>query len=358
MAQLTWLDSLNAVLNSETPVNELTLHLESMQACFASALGNRIDTLSKEWTRLQTGKATSPADAVNCFSDTLRTVKYIRGGYQAIQDLQKIFPNERLHVVYAGCGPFAPLMLPLCALFTPDKLSLTLIDIHRESLDSVKLLARSLDLESSIKEYLCEDASLYRFPEEVPIHMMVSETLVQGLIIEGHVSIVHNFSDQILENGIIIPETIIVDAKYIRPEVEFQPCPPLLPPGIAGPRSRAVQSQRITMGRVFDVSLEAAGTWKESACHDVNNHVILPANTLDTPEDIPAGYEFALFTELKIYKDIVLREYESGLTHPLITNFQPLDGGKRLAFCYAVNDEPSLCVLEKGELYSLTAPII
>ncbi len=354
MTQQTWLDSLNAVLNPETPVNELTLHLENMQACFASALGNRIDTLSKERTRLQTGTATSPADAVNCFSDTLRTVKYLRGGYQAIQDLLKIFPNKRLHVVYAGCGPFAPLMLPLCALFTPDKLSLTLIDIHRESLEAAKLLARSLELESSIKEYLCEDASLYRFPEDVPIHMMVSETLVQGLIIEGHVSIVHNFSDQILENGIIIPETIIIDAKYIRPEVEFQPSAP----EITGPRSREVQSYRIPVGRVFDVSLEAAETWKKSACHDENNHVILPANTLDTPEDIPAGYEFALFTELKIYKDIVLREYESGLTHPLITNFQPLDGGERLSFCYAVNDEPSLCILEKGELYSLTAPFI
>ncbi len=240
---LPWLAHLNAALNPATAVKELGGHLANLQAHFESIMGS--ESLSKKWTQLETGRATSPADAVNCFSDTMRTVKHLRGVHQAIRDLLDIFPGEQLHVVYAGCGPFAPLVLPLCALFPPEVLSITLIDIHGESLDAAKQLAKILGLGSSINNYLCEDASVYRFPEDVPIHMLVTETLEKGLVKEGHVSIVHNFSDQIKDRGILIPENIVVDAHYVLPEVEYKTPPPSPAPGILAPQTEEARSRRI-----------------------------------------------------------------------------------------------------------------
>ncbi len=67
-------------------------------------------------TPLSTGIAIGPAAAISCLHDTWRTVKFLRGIYRAIRDLQARFAKTKIHVVDAGCGPLATLVLPLCAL--------------------------------------------------------------------------------------------------------------------------------------------------------------------------------------------------------------------------------------------------
>ncbi|MGK0387006.1 MAG: hypothetical protein ACI849_001626 [Patiriisocius sp.] len=59
------------------------------------------------------GIALSSQHAIDCLHDILRTTRFIKGVYLAILDAQKQFPNTRLEIVYAGCGPVATLILPL-----------------------------------------------------------------------------------------------------------------------------------------------------------------------------------------------------------------------------------------------------
>ena len=62
---------------------------------------------------LKDGVAISPAAAAHCVNDTQRSVVFIRAAYAAIKAAQARFAQEPVEILYAGCGPFATLLLPL-----------------------------------------------------------------------------------------------------------------------------------------------------------------------------------------------------------------------------------------------------
>ena len=62
-----------------------------------------------------------------------RTVKFIRGMHDAIKEAQRLNPGKRISVLYAGCGPFGTLALPLTTQFQSHEVEFTLLDLHNES---------------------------------------------------------------------------------------------------------------------------------------------------------------------------------------------------------------------------------
>ena len=64
------------------------------------------------------GKGLSPECAGGCILDSVRTARYLQAGKAAIDAALEKF-DAPVQVLYAGCGPFAPLMLPLLPLYTP-----------------------------------------------------------------------------------------------------------------------------------------------------------------------------------------------------------------------------------------------
>ncbi len=86
---------------------------------------------------LKDGVAISPAAAAHCVNDTQRSVVFIRAAYAAIKVAQARCANGPLEILYAGCGPFATLLLPLLRRFDTNELTVHLLDIHQRSLDSV-----------------------------------------------------------------------------------------------------------------------------------------------------------------------------------------------------------------------------
>src|SRR4029077_17526118 len=114
---------------------------------------------------LSAGSAISPLDAGRCLLDLRRTAVYLRGVYDAIQEAQQRFPGDVIHVLYAGCGPFALLCLPLLPLLAGQVVRFTLLDVHARAIESVQAIMAALRLERANVDCLVCDATHYRNPD-------------------------------------------------------------------------------------------------------------------------------------------------------------------------------------------------
>src|SRR5262249_12740496 len=137
---------------------------------------------------------------------------YLRGVYDAIQEAQQRFPREVIHVLYAGCGPFALLCLPLLPLLAVQAVHFTLLDVHARALERVQPNLAALGLEGANVDCLVCDATHYRNPDHRPLHVVVSETMQQALEKEPQVAILMNTAPQLTSGGLMVPEMIAVDA--------------------------------------------------------------------------------------------------------------------------------------------------
>jgi hypothetical protein len=105
----------------------------------AAAMAGRPDeTLDRHGTVLPDGDAISPESAARCVLDYTRTSQFLRGMRLALQAALERFSERPLDILYAGCGPFAPLGLLLTHRFSPLDVRFTLIDIHELSLNSAR----------------------------------------------------------------------------------------------------------------------------------------------------------------------------------------------------------------------------
>ncbi len=150
---------------------------------------NAVDLRDRSATSLPVGTAISPLDAGRCLLDARRTAVYLRGVYHAIQEAQQRFPGEVIHILYAGCGPFAPLCLPLLPLFAGRAVHFTLLDVHARAIESVRAIMTALRLEEGNVDCLACDATRYHTPPHRPLHVVVCETMQRALGKEPQIAI-------------------------------------------------------------------------------------------------------------------------------------------------------------------------
>ena len=244
------------------------------------------------------GLAFSPIHVINCLTDVWRTSKYQRGICAAILELKKRFPKEPLHIVYAGTGPYATLLIPVLMTMNTQNLKFTFIDINQESLDMVSFIIKQLDLSHVDLELACGDASSMAL--DSPAHLVVTETMTAALEMEGQVAISYNLGKQIKPNGILIPQEIQINAILADPQNELHQT-----------EKKFRKDRRIHLGRIFNLNLHQILQNKNEGVPER-----LPASSIQIPKEIPAQYQLMLTTEIKIWKDIVIEEYQSGLTLP------------------------------------------
>ena len=323
----------HAMLQPEDPskCREAAIGLYSLFSKISGVDDTSGSPADSQETYLPNGKAISPRDAARCILDFARTSKFLRGIHSAIQAAQKRFPDKSIEILYAGCGPFAPLALPLATQFTANQIRFTLLDIHSRSLESVKTIVQAFAMEDFVKEYVQEDATVFVHP--APAHLIIIETMQRGLEKEPQVAITLNLAPQLCQNGILIPEKITVDACLYDPAREFQ----MWPAGSAtsdlplGPFQN--ERVRILAGRIFELSTKKL--------NDFSAKKELPSVTLNIPKKADKNLGLMLSTRVKIFEEVELEEYESGITYPVILHdFSQTEFETQMEFKYFTGITP------------------
>ena len=109
------------------------------------------------------GKAIGTTWAAKCLEDIMRTKRFSRGVWQAVESVRQQRPGP-VHLLYAGTGPFATLALPLLSHYSPDELQLHLLEVNEVSIASARKVIRQLNAEAYIHSCVQADATKYQLP--------------------------------------------------------------------------------------------------------------------------------------------------------------------------------------------------
>lgn len=279
--------------------------------------------------RLANGLAISPALAAMCLRELFRTPAFIRGLHEAIRD--SIRPGQPVRVLYAGCGPYALLALPLMTIFTREQVTFTLLDIHQECLDKAMALIDLFGLSDRVEESLCVDATLYRIAEDRKPDVIVSETMAVCLRNEPQVSIARNLLTQSPE-AILVPQSVSVELCMMHWASEHI----MMPSDYVG-KFPPPRRDRIGLGNIFELDAANIRSWEGMA----NDR--LPAGSATIPVLPDNHYAPALLTTIAVYGKNFLRDYDCSLTMPQHLPGRPVfSGGENLQFSYVLGTYPKL----------------
>ncbi|WP_443947010.1 hypothetical protein ACJVDH_07835 [Pedobacter sp. AW1-32] len=284
------LSAVTTILLSDTNYGKLTPALKDLHNIFAELCGVRAGDITDHDINLSSGKAVSTTKAAHCLLEIDRTRIFLRGIYQAICKITAARPNETIHILYAGCGPYATLLTPLTTRFTSKQVKFLMLDVNAVSLAAAHKLYDQLGLLEYVTDFVCADATVYTLPENVRIDIVISETMLNGLRKEPQLAIMNNLIPQLHPEAVFIPEEIKIDARLTRWQQEYDS---FTVPGY--------QPERIKVGLIY--------------CANRQFHLPEPVVV-----QIPASEthnQLDLFTEIRVFAQEVLTTYNCSLTVPL-----------------------------------------
>ncbi|MEO5374241.1 MAG: hypothetical protein H7840_08165 [Alphaproteobacteria bacterium] len=259
------------------------------------------DPRQGEDTFLATGKAVSPLTAARCARELARTAQFVRGLKAALDEARQRFPGQTIHTLYAGCGPYCTLILPLLPLLSADEHRFTLVDIHPLALSSARTLLEHFHLDHFIRAYLQADAAAHDFAASSPIHVAVTETMQQALDKEPQVAVSANLVRYLEPRGILVPERITVRLTLIDRRREFTFAP-------------AGEPMPALMERVRVPLSDLMGLDRQSAPHFPDH---LPETTVRFPANRDRGTLVpVLQTHIRVFGPHELGDYDCSLTIP------------------------------------------
>lgn len=293
-------------------------------------------------TGLPSGKALSPGDAARCVLDYVRTSKLLRGIQAAILEAQRRFPDTAIEIIYAGCGPFAPLAIPLTGQFTPAELQFTLLDIHERSLDAAQRVFQAFGASAFVRDYRQCDAASYQHAAPHVIHLVVVEAMQAALEKEPQVAITLNLAPQLCAGGIFIPERIVVSCHLCDLTNEFSPLPVEAGAANSLPGVGVRDKVRTRLGNVLELTAGSClNLLTPSGGSEHRGASLTPKAVIEVPKDLDGEFNLMLSTTIHVFDSIALNDYESGLTCPrILYDLGKLRGGMRIEFAYQLGDKP------------------
>ncbi len=288
--------------------------IDQLHLIFAGVTGVNAGNITDQDIHLPSGKAVSTIKAAHCLKELERTRRFIRGIYQAINHLLDTTPGHTINILYAGCGPYATLLSPLTSQFTAAQINFILLDINPDSLEAAKMLYEDLGLSGYVIDYVCTDATTYKFPDHIRIEMVISETMLNALRKEPQLAIMNNLIPQMHPEAIFIPENITVEAVLTRWEEEYNSF-----------TITDYQPKRISIGVIYCASREFK----------------LPQPAVITVPASETHNRLDLFTEITVFGKEVLTAYNCSLTMPCaVCKLQNQKEDMTITFEYVMSDNP------------------
>ncbi|RYD96779.1 MAG: hypothetical protein EOP54_12845 [Sphingobacteriales bacterium] len=289
-----------------------------------SAVINAAGENDREHVKTAHGNAIGPFWAANCVKEVFRTQRFVQGLQQAITDLHSK-GREKVHVLYAGTGPFATLALPIMLTFAPAQVQFTLLEINEDSMARLKRLLEELGLMAYVRRIELADAADYIL-KDTDIDILISETMNLALYREPQVSIMLNLGQQLKKETILIPQEI---------KVSF------LGRWNSGDKIEPVKTLFQFNADYIRQKLQEVGPkrWKFE-----KSQLAL---------SLQADEQLCYLTDVQIYKDFRLGLNDCSLTLPKLLKPFGLAGEINLEFEYQVSDIPGfLATATKIEQHS------
>jgi len=298
---------LTSIVKSIIVSNTVSEQIEAAHqlSCFYKKIIN-YSHLEHNEAHVKGGIALSSSGAADCVDDYLRTVYFIKGIYKALIKLLNDPPEKKINILYAGCGPYATLILPLLPLFHKERISIVLIDINTSSLESVQNLVSLIGFEDYDLKLLETNAITYIIPEDFIVNLAISETMHYALTREPQVAISKNIVRQLASDAIFIPQEIRIDLAYTF--FDYEPYFKTDIYKMKGHKELQPYAYQLFVDRLFTINKEHFG--KENHNSKLESaFYTLPANFENYPD-------ICLFTEITIFEDIELKTAESYITNP------------------------------------------
>ncbi|OEZ46472.1 hypothetical protein JAB1_49530 [Janthinobacterium sp. MP5059B] len=277
---------------------------------------DRQDGLRDGESFLPSGWAISPMQAGLCAREPYRSAAFIQGLALAVRERLEVSGGRPVRVLYAGCGPFALLALPVMAVLDADLVQFVILDVHAETLAYARELIASLGLDRHVTAYICADAAAYRIAGGAMPDVIVSETMNTALGKEPQVAILRNLHAQ-APAAALLPASVTVHLGLDR---------------------RAPDAPCTDWGRVFALDGDALRAWQGRQDEQGDS---LPAASIRLPDVLEQAPR--LLTRIRVHGDIILGDHDCSLNLPLALPGKPaLAGGSVLDFHYRLGGQPGL----------------
>ncbi len=287
------------------------------------------DENSRKDMYFENGKAIGATWAALCLNDFMRTRCFVKGLCNAIDSL--LAKQKRpIHILYAGTGPYATLILPVLATYSKNEVQFTLIEINSISLESAKKVISKLGYNDYILSYQNEDATKYKVDKTVSIDIVLSETMQCGLVKEQQVPIVINIMKQVKKGTILIPEMIAVDlclidlSKYYNRD------------------NKGTESDYcIVINRLIEISSEKINDYNAKLALDSAPQIFCEKLSTITPKHAELFKNLVMITRITVFDQDKILLNESGLTLPIsIKRFEKVAEEMTLKTRYIMDEKP------------------
>lgn len=293
---------------------------------------------------LPSGVAISPVESARNIEHSLRTIKLMLGVFEACRDaVSNLVSDTPLRVLYAGCGPLAPLVMAAAALLPAERIKFVLMDIHEESIQCARTLYKEMGLHHSVEEYIVADAVLYEHHQRYPLNGLVVMAFNKGMEREPQLPITSNLVLQLAEPAFIIPREIDFQAYIVDPREELSKNSINGEQKIFQFNPVASRESRIHLGPLLNLNLLTARIIGELNKNKTSEKSLeIRIKEFDIPQNLPSKKTtLTIGTTIRIYKDIYLNEYETPLNFPhFFMHGKSLTDGNKVAISYVLSEFP------------------